>query len=588
MIDGTLEAASGEAAIAGRQVAACRLEGGTRQLPAPCELAAEVATTDAGGRFRLEELPPGTYLLLVDTGRGDFDAAVATWANRSLRPGDWPWLRDEFLDTGAGEYIEIHLPAGLPEDAALDRASYGVLTLQIGDSPFALAHSVEVSEGTAAAAPLVIDARRGDATGVSAPVVEPEPIDYAAAREAVGGLAREEAARFDRALAARWQAFIDGADSAYRDTDRRAIEAVRTGRLHAIGNAYFSAVEGYEDVLVKQPGYITIDVQSGETAILAWLDEASDDVVEARTGYQLNVRDQPGVWIEAGPEGEQLYHYGFSYYRRWEQVLPDPIIRLAEDFYTSGVSHVSRHLSDYQEAATTHRSDMLGLDWLPGTLAKMAAWQPNTPPFVHLPDSGTVDVRRQRFLDAMIRREVVVDVDSVDAFLRSEAARGGAFNQRPDRQEVIDALLVPYRSGHLFSDLEAAIILDATYGGDDEPLTIRISGGLEQGFMVPRYRDKEVLVSPDEVANVLLGYPGALNSRWAHEMAHIVDFRAPQYTFTGRPATGSRCEPVKYLMEFMWWVQRYPGDAPDWDWMPINSGLTLSRLLSDQYHNSGC
>jgi hypothetical protein len=97
-----------------------------------------------------------------------------------------------------------------------------------------------------------------------------------------------------------------------------------------------------------------------------------------------------------------------------------------------------------------------------------------------------------------------------------------------------------------------------------------------------------VYVSRDEVANVLLGYPGALNSRWPHEMGHIVDFRSEQYTFTSRPPVGSRCEPVKYLMEYMWWVRRYPGDAPDWDWMPINSGLTLARLLTDSYHNSGC
>jgi hypothetical protein len=208
---------------------------------------------------------------------------------------------------------------------------------------------------------------------------------------------------------------------------------------------------------------------------------------------------------------------------------------------------------------------------------------------VHLPDSGTVDIRRERFLEALTGGAVIVEERGLGRYLGSDEARSSPFVPSPDPQEVRDALLIPYRSGHLFSDLEAAIILDATYGqGSTGPLLIRISTRLEQGFQVPRNRDREILVAADEVAGVLLGYPGALNSRWAHEMGHIVDFRSEQYEFRGRPLSGSRCEPAKYLMEFMWWVQRYPGDAPALDWAPINSGLTLARLLTEQFHNSGC
>ena len=105
---------------------------------------------------------------------------------------------------------------------------------------------------------------------------------------------------------------------------------------------------------------------------------------------------------------------------------------------------------------------------------------------------------------------------------------------------------------------------------------------------MPRGQDKEIRVAQSEVADVLLGYPGALNSRWPHEMGHVIDFRSAQYDFTGRPTAGSRCEPFKYLMEFMWWVERYPGDANGWDWLIINSGLTLARMLTENFHNSGC
>ena len=46
------------------------------------------------------------------------------------------------------------------------------------------------------------------------------------------------------------------------------------------------------------------------------------------------------------------------------------------------------------------------------------------------------------------------------------------------------------------------------------------------------------------------------------------------------------------MMEFMWWVQRYPGDGPtiedENDWMQVGSGLTLARLLTGTYPNSGC
>ncbi len=588
-IRGLLSGADG-VGIEGQRIALCRVTGESGS-PAACTLTPQVATTGEGGQFAVDGVEPGTYLLLVETGLGDFDAAVERLEGETLRPGDWPWLRDELLGLDAGEWAPVHLPDALPADAHIDRGGYAVATFAIGSAPFVIAHDLAEQDGWASAEPILVDAGPGDVVGVTLPAFASRTVDQATIRRELGSLTREELALIDRDLANRWARFIAGDDTAFRPLDARVIAAVRSGALIEIGSAYFSAVEATDEQLVKSVGYTIIDVQSGEKRIAGWLDEKTGDVVEARTGYRLNVREAPGVWIEDGPDGQQYYHYGFSYYRRWDQLLPDPLINLIESFYTTGVAHLERNLPKYRIVAwriEASLADLGGLRWDETTVERMAEWTPLAPPFVHLPDSGTVDIRRERFLQAMIDDRVVVDQESVTAFLDSEIAHNGTFNQEPTRQEVIEALLLPYRSGHLFNDLEAAIILDATYGGDGDPLTITISEELEAGFHVSRRRQNEVAVSPTEVADVLLGYPGALNSRWAHELGHVVDFRSEQYDFTSRPAEGSRCEPAKYLMEYMWWVQRYPGDAPDWDWMPINSGLALARLLTEQYHNSGC
>lgn len=586
-IQGTLAPTSSTSVIGGRGVALCRVIDGAQAMPAACALIAPATTADAQGRFIFEDVAPGTYLIVYASGLADFQSGMDRWAGRTLHPGDWPWLRDQYLALGAGGSANVRLPASLPAATRLDRAVYGKHTLLFEGSPFILAHEIDREEEFAAAKPLSVTVQAAETAQVVIPAFDPAPLDYAAIRARVAPPSREEQALLERDLVVRWQRFSAGDDAAFRDTDLRVLEVLRSGAAHEIGNAQLAALEEYGSDLVKRVGYVTVDVRSGAVQVIGWWDEVSGDVMEARTGYRLNVRDAPGIWIEAGPNGEQLYHYGFSYYRRWDQILPDPIIALIEDFYHEGTAHFQRHAADYQAAAQSFGGDLLLVTWDEEMLNRIAAWRPSTPPFVRLPDSGAVDIRRERFFAAITEGRVVVDEASIAAFVQSATLRGGA-DSPPDAQEVQDALLIPYRSGHLFSDLEAAIILDATYGGDNGPLTITISDWLEQGFMVPSYRAKQVFVSQNEVANVLLGYPGALNSRWAHEMAHIVEFRAPQYTFTDPPPTGSRCEPVKYLMEYMWWVRRYPGDAPTWEWMPINSGLALSRLLAERFHNSGC
>lgn len=437
----------------------------------------------------------------------------------------------------------------------------------------------------------------------SAPVVletlPPSPTpDYAAIRLEMGALAREESASLDPEVAARWSAFIGGQNESYRSLDERVIRALRTDQtddgltVYPIGGALLTGVEQWGAQRLDAVGYMVFDQQTGDPTVIGWLDDFTGDVIEASTGYRLNVRDHPGEWIDTGPGGEQFYRYGFSYYRPWRRILPDPIITLANAFYSDGAQHVWRYLADYQQAADEYdQGDMTLIAWDSGTPDRVVAWMPSdgAAPTLILPDSGTVDVRRERFLEAVTSGQVKVDRESVWNFMDSDRWENG-YRYAPEvtDQQIVDALLTPYRSGHLFSDLEAAIILAATYGGDD-PLTIHISARLEDGAGVPRGPGNNVYIAAGEVADVILGYPGTMNSRWAHEMAHVLEFRDTRNPVPvrgrGQP---SACEPLKYMLEYMWWVERYPHDAPDWDWMPVGSGLTLARLLTGTYPNSGC
>ncbi len=585
-VEGTLIAHNDTPSAAGIDVALCRSADGGAYLPADCTLLPDKATSDAAGRFTFEDVEPGVYFVLYESGRGDFDAALAAWGGRTLRPGNWAWVRDELLGLAEGETANLLLP--LTANPPLDRTEYGLQALLIGESPFVLAHRIEATGDRSVVRAVTVEVGAAGAPTLNVLVTLPHRLDPAAVREAVGPLAREEIALLDRDLTARWAQFHAGDDTALRDTDALTIMAMRAGAVHRIGNLFIAPVEEYNGRLLKAVGYSLIDPQSGRPQIVAWVDTVSGDVIEARTGYRLNVRDNPGVWSVTGPGGEQFYHYGFSYYRRWGRVLPDPVIGLLDDFYTRGAAYVTQNAAAYAQAATAHGGDLRLIPWDASTGQLIRDYLPNPDyaPWAILPDSGTVDIRRERFLQAQIEGRVVVEEGPLSDFLSSQVLRASGYNPNPDRQEVIDTLLTPYRSGHLFSDLEAAIILEATYGGGEEPLRVRIAPRLSQGFMVPRSGEKVILVAPDEAANVLLGYPGALNSRWGHEMAHVIDFRSEQYVF--QSAGGRVCEPVKYIMEFMWWVQRYPGDAPDVDWLPINSGLALARLLTESFHNSGC
>lgn len=606
--------------LSGRQVVLCEvvdLADDEANNEMVCILQAVTATTNLDGSFTLGRVEPGRYIAFVSTGLAPFDETVEAWAGEEIRLHNWGWLKDEFL--GGATYINVPTPTVTEADQQPTAASYALNTLLGEGSPF-----MAVAEMQAENVPLPegFDNSRGDGpeeslfeqSSVTRMTLHPTifevgganretltlgiptitPFDREAIRAELGPFYGAEADYFDEETVTRWNAFIGGDDSAFRDLDAKAIRELRAQNIFRIENTRIASIEEREGELVKVLGYTAIDAQTGEKVVAGWWDSATGDVIEARTLYRLNVRDHTGVRIQPGPSGEQFYHYGFSYYRPWRRILPDPVAFMVSNFYIFGSRNVEENITAYGTAASAFGGDMNLIDWDMQTDEAVRAWRPNdtVSPFILLPDSGTVDIRRERFQQAVTDGQVLVDRESIERFMDSNLMDGMTYANReetyPSAQEVEDALLYPYRTGHLFNDMEAAIILGATYQRA-EPLVIRVDPRLEAGFRVPlRGGGNDVLVSYDELAWVILAYPGALNSRWAHEMGHVLDFNSEQYTFRGRPVGGSRCEPLKYMMEYMWWVQSYPGDAPEWDWMPINSGLTLSRLITDTYHNSGC
>jgi len=623
-LEGTVVAASEGAEIASRRVVLCELQPNEDDNGVlTCFPGSEAVTTEEDGSFEFEEVQPGQYIALVDSGLAPFDVGHQQWQGETLRLGDWQWLKENYY--GSPEWINVPMPG--VSGVQPPRASYAVHALLAEGSPFIAAHSFSVEnvplpEGfdnrrnrqndddnngnqfqngfefssvqRQVVTPIVFEVGGRDRVPLEIPVVSVEPFNREAIRQEVGALNASDVLVLDQQVIDRWNLFMGGDDSAFYDMDMVTIRRLRSNEIYRIENTRITPVEERDGELVKAPGYSATDIQTGARIIVGWWDAPTGDVIETATLYRLNVRDHTGVTTQPATNGQRLYRYGFTYYRPWGRIFPDPIADMIANFYTAGAQNVQNNFTAYGTAAGTFGGDMRLIEWDQDTDDLIRSWRPNpdVPPFILLPDSGTVDIRRERFGEAVADGQVRVEQDSIRRFLNGYIMDGMTYANRPEAypnlQETVNALLHPYYNPQHFNDMESAIILAATYSRE-EPLVIYADERLDSGFRVPlRSENNEVRVADWEVGWVILAYPGALSSRWAHEMGHVLDFNSEQYTFRGRPQGGSRCEPLKYMIEYMWWVERYPGDAPAWDWMPINSGLALARLLTDTYHNSGC
>jgi hypothetical protein len=373
--------------------------------------------------------------------------------------------------------------------------------------------------------------------------------------------------------------------------DEALLRALAEKRIHPIDGLLLDAAANVEGVELPEDAAVYLRVDPDRTTAVAWHDPTTSEVVEMRTSYRLDVRDPPGIGSRQGPAGESFYTYGFAYYPSWERVLPEPGVELIDAFYTQGVEHVRDTLLRYEAVARPEHSggDLTTIEWNETVLARMRAWGARFPgaPMFQLPPSGTVDARPERMAQALATGRVVIDEQGVADYLASDDAKNKFGEALPSAEDVKRVVSAPFRQPTRFSDLDRMILLGAIDEGA-EPLRIVIDPKIAPGFFVPDTGEKVILMSPSEVT-LNFGYNGLVFAKLAHEALHVVTFRARRFLAERCwPEEDDMLETMNYLMEFMWWVQSYPNDAPAWDWEPINSGLVLAHLLNAYYPNNRC
>jgi hypothetical protein len=123
----------------GRHIVLCELIDKT-PIPYDCRVTAYHAVTNSGSRFKIENVQPGKYLILYDSGLADFEQSYQKWQDKVLRIGDWEWAFDNlFSDEPDGSF---GICTGSPNAFY---HSHPALTLAATGSPFGLAHDVETA-----------------------------------------------------------------------------------------------------------------------------------------------------------------------------------------------------------------------------------------------------------------------------------------------------------------------------------------------------------------------------------------------------------------------------------------------------------
>lgn len=142
-VQGTLHAWVDGAPIKDRHIVLCRSQGDPRE--GNCDLMNRAVDTDFFGRFEIADVPQGTYFVLYDSGLSDFNEALDRWGGETLHFGSLAWLSDFLGVDLENEEPTFRIPQGIeisPHDDWL--RPYCVVTLLVGNSPFIIAHDLEL------------------------------------------------------------------------------------------------------------------------------------------------------------------------------------------------------------------------------------------------------------------------------------------------------------------------------------------------------------------------------------------------------------------------------------------------------------
>jgi hypothetical protein len=131
--------------------------------------------SDDQGRFQFFEVPAGVYLIIYDSGVGDFDSGLQEWGGQTLNLSSIEWLSDTYY-ADAGEECTLRLPAGMPL-FGFNFAAYVMQALYFCDYPFILAHDFETTFSESEFEPIAVEVTEGKTSQIEFPVAHfvPDP-----------------------------------------------------------------------------------------------------------------------------------------------------------------------------------------------------------------------------------------------------------------------------------------------------------------------------------------------------------------------------------------------------------------------------
>ena len=137
--------------VADRQLALCEIIGDQETMPINCLLLEDIAVSDSFGQFQFQDIAPGKYLIIYDSGLSEFDTGIQYFGGEILEIGDIDWILDNYTTDFLLHYdilaqddlakVSLNIPEGAPFD--LDVGTYSFSLLLFDNSPFVVAHNVE-------------------------------------------------------------------------------------------------------------------------------------------------------------------------------------------------------------------------------------------------------------------------------------------------------------------------------------------------------------------------------------------------------------------------------------------------------------
>ncbi|MDK2980415.1 MAG: hypothetical protein PWQ55_762 [Chloroflexota bacterium] len=131
----------------GREITLCKIEGDPSEYPIDCVVYDQSVTVDSAGEFAFYNVPEGTYFILYNYQGGgvDFQDGMDMWSGKTLKIGDTDWLEKNYFELFPDGEMRVMIKVGMPMELIKNPEllmAYYALTLQVSESPFVLAHTV--------------------------------------------------------------------------------------------------------------------------------------------------------------------------------------------------------------------------------------------------------------------------------------------------------------------------------------------------------------------------------------------------------------------------------------------------------------